>query len=72
MRFATLIAALLLYGWGDLLTVRADVGLGPWDVLHRRSSITRACASAPLSSSFRFVVLVLAAALGERPASALR
>ena len=34
-RFIALIAALLLYGWGELLTVRASVGLGPWDVLHR-------------------------------------
>ncbi len=34
MRFATLTAGLLLYGYGELLTVRAGIGLGPWDVFH--------------------------------------
>ena len=67
MRFAALIGALLLYGWGELLTVRANVGLGPWDVLHQAVSIHTGCASASATVIVSFVVLVLAAALGERP-----
>jgi uncharacterized membrane protein YczE len=66
-RFCALTAALLLYGWGVLLTVRADIGLGPWDVLHQaiaertglRFGIAAVCVS--------IAVLALAWALGERP-----
>lgn len=66
-RFASLIAALLLYGWGDLLTVRADVGLGPWDVLHQALSIHTGLRFGVAVVVVSFAVLVLAAALGERP-----
>jgi uncharacterized membrane protein YczE len=66
-RFAALIAALLLYGWGELLTVRADVGLGPWDVLHQAVSIHTGLRFGVAVVVVSFVVLVIAAALGERP-----
>jgi uncharacterized membrane protein YczE len=67
VRFAVLIAALTLYGWGDLLTVRANVGLGPWDVLHQAVSIHTGLRFGTAVVVVSFVVLVLAAALGERP-----
>ena len=66
-RFASLIAALCLYGWGELLTVRADVGLGPWDVLHQAVSIHTGLRFGVAVVVVSFGVLVLAAALGERP-----
>jgi uncharacterized membrane protein YczE len=66
-RFASLIAALCLYGWGELLTVRADVGLGPWDVLHQAVSIHTGLRFGVAVVVVGFGVLLLAAALGERP-----
>jgi uncharacterized membrane protein YczE len=66
-RFAALIAALLLYGWGELLTVRANIGLGPWDVLHQALSIHSGLRFGVAVVVTSLVVLVLAAVLGERP-----
>jgi uncharacterized membrane protein YczE len=66
-RFASLIAALFLYGWGELLTVRADVGLGPWDVLHQAVSIHTGLRFGVAVVVVSLIVLVLAAILGERP-----
>jgi uncharacterized membrane protein YczE len=66
-RFVALIAALLLYGWGELLTVRADVGLGPWDVLHQAISDHTGWSFGVAVVAVSFTVLVLAAVLGERP-----
>jgi uncharacterized membrane protein YczE len=66
-RFPALIAALLLYGWGELLTVRADIGLGPWDVLHQALSIHSGLRFGVAVVVTSLVVLVLAAVLGERP-----
>jgi uncharacterized membrane protein YczE len=66
-RFASLVAALFLYGWGDFLTVRADVGLGPWDVLHQALSIHTGLRFGVAVVVVGFAVLVLAAGLGERP-----
>jgi uncharacterized membrane protein YczE len=66
-RFIALIAALLLYGWGELLTVRASVGLGPWDVLHRALANHTGWSFGVAVVAVSFTVLVLAAVLGERP-----
>jgi uncharacterized protein len=66
-RFAVLVAALFLYGWGELLTVRADIGLGPWDVLHQALSLHTGLSFGVAVVVTSFIVLVLAAALGERP-----
>jgi uncharacterized membrane protein YczE len=66
-RFAVLTAGLVLYGWGDLLTVRADVGLGPWDVLHQAISRHAHVSFGVVMVATSFAVLLLAAALGERP-----
>jgi uncharacterized protein len=66
-RFVSLIAALLLYGWGELLTVRADVGLGPWDVLHKAISDHSGWSFGVAVVAVSFTVLILAAVLGERP-----
>jgi uncharacterized membrane protein YczE len=67
VRFASLVAALVLYGWGDLLTVRANIGLGPWDVLHQAVSIHTGLRFGVAVVVVSFAVLVLAALLGERP-----
>src|SRR3954452_10649491 len=66
-RFVSLTAALLLYGWGELLTVRADVGLGPWDVLHQAISDITGLSFGVAVVAVSFTVLVLAWVLGERP-----
>jgi uncharacterized membrane protein YczE len=67
VRFASLNAALVLYGWGDLLTVRANVGLGPWDVLHQALAIHTGWRFGVAVVVVSFTVLLLAAVLGERP-----
>jgi uncharacterized membrane protein YczE len=66
-RFPVLVAALFLYGWGELLTVRADIGLGPWDVLHQAISLHTGLSFGMAVVVAGVVILVLAAALGERP-----
>lgn len=66
-RFVSLTAALLLYGWGELLTVRADVGLGPWDVLHQAISDITGWSFGVAVVAVSFTVLLLAWVLGERP-----
>jgi uncharacterized membrane protein YczE len=67
VRFVSLIAALVLYGWGELLTVRAGVGLGPWDVLHQAISHHTGVRFGVIIVVTSVAVLLLAAALGERP-----
>jgi uncharacterized membrane protein YczE len=67
VRFAALVGALILYGWGDLLTVRANIGLGPWDVLHQAVAIHTGWRFGVAVVVVSFAVLVLAAVLGERP-----
>jgi uncharacterized membrane protein YczE len=67
MRFAALTAALCLYGWGVLLTVRADVGLGPWDVLHQAVAHHAGVRFGVAAVAISVVVLALAWSLGERP-----
>lgn len=66
-RFAALTAALVLYGWGELLTVRADVGLGPWDVLHQAFSHHAGIRFGVAVVATSVIVLALAWSLGERP-----
>jgi uncharacterized membrane protein YczE len=66
-RFVALTAALFLYGWGELLTVRADVGLGPWDVLHQAFSRHAGIRFGVAVVVTSIVVLGLAMALGEKP-----
>ena len=47
--------------------MRADVGLGPWDVLHQAVSDHTGWSFGVAVVAVSFTVLVLAAALGERP-----
>jgi uncharacterized membrane protein YczE len=66
-RFAALTGGLLLYGYGELLTVRADIGLGPWDVLHQAIAHHTGARFGAVMVATSLAVLVLAAVLGERP-----
>jgi uncharacterized membrane protein YczE len=66
-RFAWLTCGLLLFGWGELLTVRAGIGLGPWDVLHQAIARHTGVRMGTVMVATSFAVLVLAAVLGERP-----
>jgi uncharacterized membrane protein YczE len=67
VRLATLTAGLVLFGWGELLTVRAGIGLGPWDVLHQAIADITGIPFGTIIVATSLAVLVLAAALGERP-----
>jgi uncharacterized membrane protein YczE len=67
VRFATLTGGLLLYGYGELLTVRAGIGLGPWDVFHSAIADITGIPFGTVMVATSLVVLVLAAALGQRP-----
>ena len=66
-RFAALTGGLLLYGYGELLTVRAGIGLGPWDVFHSAIADITGIPFGTVMVMTSLVVLVLAAALGQRP-----
>ena len=47
--------------------MRADIGLGPWDVLHQATSDHTGWSFGVAVVVISFAVLALAAALGQRP-----
>jgi uncharacterized membrane protein YczE len=67
VRFATLMVGLLLYAYGELLTVRAGIGLGPWDVFHSAIADITGIPFGTVMVATSLAVLVLAATLGQRP-----
>ena len=66
-RWLTLLAGLAVFGAGLALIVRADLGLGPWDVLHqglsRRTGVPIGTVSIPVG----LLILLAWLPLGERP-----
>ncbi|HEX5502119.1 MAG TPA: membrane protein [Thermomicrobiales bacterium] len=66
-RYAILVAGLFCFALGLVLTLKAALGLGPWDVFHwglkRHTGLTFGQANIIVS----LVVLLVAWALGQRP-----
>jgi uncharacterized membrane protein YczE len=62
-----LVSGLTMCGVGIAMLVRADLGLGPWDVLHQGLSITTGISIGLASILVGFVVLLLWFPLRERP-----
>lgn len=65
-RLPRLIGAFVLLGFAIALTVRADLGLAPWDVLHQGISERTGLPIGVVGIAVGLVVLVLWIPLGER------
>jgi uncharacterized membrane protein YczE len=66
-RLPRLLLGLVFFGIGIALMVRADLGLGPWDVLHQGLSERVDLAIGTVTILVGLVVLVLWVPLRERP-----
>ncbi len=66
-RLPRLIGGLVLFGMGIGLMVRADLGLGPWDVLHQGVAERTGASIGTVTILTGVVVLVLWLPLRERP-----
>lgn len=66
-RLVQLYAGLVLYGASAALMVRADLGLGPWDVLHQGVSEHSGISIGVVSVVVGAVVLLLWVPLRQRP-----
>lgn len=66
-RLGKLLLGLLLYAVGVTLTVQAELGLAPWDVLHSALSRLTGLGFGTASILVSVVVLLLAMCLGTRP-----
>ena len=62
-----LLSGLTLCGVGIAMLIRADLGLGPWDVLHQGLSLTTGISIGLASILVGFLVLLLWFPLRERP-----
>lgn len=65
-RIPRLLFGLLLYGWGLALMVAADLGLGPWEVLHQGVSFHTPIPIGTVGIITGLLVLLLWLPLGER------
>jgi len=66
-RVPRLLGGLVLFGLGIALMVRADLGLGPWDVLHQGVSERTGIAIGNVTILTGMVVLLLWIPIRERP-----
>jgi uncharacterized membrane protein YczE len=66
-RLPRLLGGLVLFGLGIALMVRADLGLGPWDVLHQGVAERTGLAIGTVTILTGVVVLLLWIPLRERP-----
>jgi uncharacterized membrane protein YczE len=66
-RLPRLLLGLILFGMGIGLMVRADLGLGPWDVLHQGVSERTGATIGTITILTGIVVLLLWIPLRERP-----
>lgn len=66
LRFLKLIAGLMLYAVGIVLTLRANIGYAPWDVFHAGTSNITGIQLGTASIIVGLVVLVIAVLLGEK------
>lgn len=67
MRLARLLAGLALFGVSIALMVRADLGLGSWDVLHQGLAARTGLPMGVLVNGVALVVLLLWVPLRQRP-----
>lgn len=66
-RWARLLLGLSLFGFGIALMVKADVGLGPWDVLHQGLSLLFEVRIGRVAIGVGVLLLLLWIPLRERP-----
>lgn len=66
-RIVTLLAGLVCFSFGIVLTLHSGLGLGPWDVLHQGLARHFPMSFGAASILVGFVVLASAWALGQRP-----
>lgn len=66
-RWLILLAGLVVFGVGLALIVRANLGLGPWDVLHQGLSYHTGISIGLVSIPVGLLILLVWLPLGERP-----
>ncbi len=66
-RYAELVTGLALCGLGVVLSLRADLGVSPWDVLHQGLAETLDLPFGAMNFAVGVVVLLIALAIGVRP-----
>jgi uncharacterized membrane protein YczE len=66
-RWVRLLVGLTLFGFGIVLMVKADVGLGPWDVLHQGLSVLFGIRIGRVAIGVGVLLLLLWIPLKERP-----
>ena len=65
-RFTRLIFGLFLYSFGAVLTIRGNIGLLTWDVLHHGLSLNTGITMGGASIFVGFVIVVFAFLIGEK------
>jgi uncharacterized membrane protein YczE len=66
-RLVILVAGLFCFAFGIMLTLKSDLGLGPWDVFHQGVSRHSGLSFGTASIGVGFGVLLLSWLLGTRP-----
>jgi uncharacterized membrane protein YczE len=65
-RFIKLIAGLILYAVGIVLTLKANIGYAPWDVFHAGTAQTIGISIGTASIIVGLAILIIAVILGEK------
>ncbi|MGV8907147.1 MAG: YczE/YyaS/YitT family protein [Acetobacterium sp.] len=66
LRFLKLNFGLFLYGLGIIITMRANVGYAPWEVLHSGISQTLGVSIGLINTSVGAIIVVISCLLGEK------
>ena len=66
VRFLNLIAGLMLYSIGIIITIKANIGYAPWDVFHVGLSKTIGLSLGTVAILFGIILLILLTILGEK------
>jgi len=67
IRFARLIFGLFLYALGIVLTIKANIGYGPWEVFHAGLGRTIGISIGNASILVGFIIILITLLLGEKP-----
>ena len=67
IRFVRLIFGLFLYALGIVLTIRANIGYGPWEVFHAGLGRTFGISIGNASILVGFIIILITLLLGEKP-----
>ena len=66
IRFFNLITGIVLYAFGIIITIKANIGYAPWEVFHVGLSKTMGLSLGTISILVGIVILILVTILGEK------